>query len=135
MNWLLLGGKKMEAEWKPSDSEYDVRMVLEAHGLLPEGPLLDEALGLTSLYADLIRQLLGELPASVNRQKALLAIIEEGLMEDGIIPNKDEKKFDMPFIEEDLLREGIIPKSHEKKFDMPDKSRKPRKGGPDVTKK
>jgi hypothetical protein len=109
----------MEAEWKPSDSENDVRTVLEAHGLLPEGPLLDEALGLTSLYADLIRQLLGELPASVNRQKALLAIIEEGLMEDGIIPNKDEKKFDMPFIEEDLLREGIIPKSHEKKFDMP----------------
>ena len=46
MNWLLLGGKEMEAEWKPSDSENDVRTVLEAHSLLPEGPLLEEALGL-----------------------------------------------------------------------------------------
>jgi hypothetical protein len=42
---------------KPRDS--DVKRVLEAHGLLPEGPLLDEALGLTSLYADRIRQVLG----------------------------------------------------------------------------
>jgi hypothetical protein len=102
----------MEAEWKPSDSENGVRTVLEAHDLLPEDPLLDEALGLTSLYADLIRQLLGELPASVNRQKALLAIIEEGLMQDGIIPN-----------------------SHQRKFVLPDKIEEALKGGPDVTKK
>jgi hypothetical protein len=111
--------KEMEAEWKPSDSENDVRTVLEAHGLLPEGPLLDEALGLTSLYADRIRQLLVELHASVKRQTAVLAIIEEGLMQDGIIPNKHEKKFEMAFLEEILKREGIVP----------------RKGGPDVTKK
>ena len=109
----------MEAEWKPSDSENDVKTVLEAHGLLPEGPLLDEALGLTSLYADTIRQVLAKLPDSVNREKAVLAIIEEGLMEDGIIPNKHEKKFAMPFLEELLMREGIIPG----------------KGGPDGTKK
>ena len=64
----------MDAEWKPNDTH--VRKVLEAHGLLPEGPLLDEALGLGYLYADLIRQFLGELPPSVNRQKAILAIIE-----------------------------------------------------------
>jgi hypothetical protein len=56
---------------------------------------------------------------SVNREKAVLAIIEEGLMEDGIIPNKHEKKFEMAFLEEILKREGIVP----------------RKGGPDVTKK
>src|SRR5208337_1479779 len=115
----------MEEEWKPSDSESDVKTVLEAHGIVTEGPLLDEALGLTSLYADLIRRLLGELPASVNRQKALLAIIEEGLMEDGIIPNKHEKKFEMAFLEDGLMREGIVPSRHEKKFEMPDKSRKP----------
>ena len=101
----------MEAEWKPSDSENDVRTVLEAHGLVTEGPLLDEALELTSLYADLIRQLLGKLPASVNRQKALLAIIEEGLMQDGIIPN-----------------------SHQRKFVLPDKIEAALKGGPDGTK-
>jgi hypothetical protein len=104
--------KEMEAEWEPSDSENDVKTVLEAHDLLPEGPLLDEALGLTSLYADLIRQLLGKLPESVNRQKAILAVIEEGLMQDGIIPN-----------------------SHQRRFVMPDKIEEDLKGGPDVTKK
>ena len=104
----------MEAEWKPSDIENGVRTVFEAHRLVPEGPLLDEALGLTSLYADTIRKLLGELPASVDRKKALLAIIEEGLMQEGIIPNSHEKKFDMAFIEEGLMREGIIPKGHKK---------------------
>ncbi len=109
--------KKMDSDWKPDDS--DIKRVLEAHGLLPEGPLLDESLGLTSLYADTIRQVLKKLPDSVNREKAVLAIIEEGLMEDGIIPNKHEKKFEMPFLEELLMREGII---H-------------RKGGPDGTKK
>ena len=109
--------KKMDSEWKPDDS--DIKTVLEAHGLLPEGPLLDDALGLTSLYADTIRQVLAKLPDSVNREKAVLAIIEEGLMEDGIIPNKHEKKFKMAFLEELLMREGIIPG----------------KGGPDGTKK
>jgi hypothetical protein len=109
----------MEAEWKPSDREHDVRTVLEAHGLLPEGLLLEEALGLTSLNADIIRQILEKLPDSVNREKAVLAIIEEGLMQDGIIPNKHEKKFEMVFLEEILKREGIVPG----------------KGGPDVTKK
>ena len=102
-----------------SEWDKDVKVVLEAHDLLPESPLLDEALGLTSLYADIIRQVLEKLPDSVNREKAVLAIIEEGLMEDGIIPSKHEKKFGMPFLEELLMREGIIP----------------RKGGPDGTKK
>jgi hypothetical protein len=84
----------MDADWKPSDS--DVKTVLEEHGLLPEGPLLDEALGLASLYADRIRQLLSELPASVSRQKAVLAILEEGLMQEGIIPSRRGRKFQMP---------------------------------------
>jgi hypothetical protein len=82
----------MDADWKPSD----VKTVLEAHGLLPEGPLLEEAMGLASLYADRIRQLLSELPASVSRQKAVLAILEEGLMQEGIIPSKHGRKFVMP---------------------------------------
>jgi hypothetical protein len=107
----------MDSDYKPSES--DVKTVMEAHGLLPEGPLLDEALGLTSLYADIIRQILGELPDSVDREKAVLAIIEEGLMQDGIIPNRQEKKFEMAFLEERLMREGIIHKRQEKKFVMP----------------
>ncbi len=85
---------EMDENWKPSDS--DVKAVLEAHSLLPEGPLLDEALGLASLYSDRIRKLLSELPASVNRQKALMAILEEGLMQEGIIPNSHQRKFVIP---------------------------------------
>ncbi len=84
----------MDADWKPS--EIDVKTVLEAHGLLPEGPLLDEALGLASLYADRIRQLLEGLPASANKQKAILAILEEGMMQEGIIPSSRGRKFVMP---------------------------------------
>jgi hypothetical protein len=84
--------EEMDADWKPSD----VKTVLEAHGLLPEGPLFDEAMGLSSLYADRIRQLLSELPASVSRQKAILAILEEGLMQEGIIPSKHGRKFAIP---------------------------------------
>ncbi|HAM52111.1 MAG TPA: hypothetical protein DCP92_16005 [Nitrospiraceae bacterium] len=106
----------MDSDYKPSEN--DVKTVMEAHGLLPEGPLLDEALGLASLYADRIRQLLRELPDSVDRGKAVLAVIEEGLMQEGFIPNRQEKKFEMAIIEEGLMREGIIPKSHEKRFEL-----------------
>jgi hypothetical protein len=102
----------MNSDYKPSES--DVKTVLEAHGVLPSGPLLDEALGLSSLYADTIREVLEKFPDSVDRGKAVLSIIEEGLMEDGIIPNKHEKKFEMAFLEELLIREGIIAKRHEK---------------------
>ncbi len=98
----------MDSDYKPSES--DVKTVLEAHGLLPEGPLLDEAMELTSLYVDTIRQVLEKFPDSVDRGKAVLSIIEEGLMEDGIIPNKQEKKFETAFLEELLIREGIIRK-------------------------
>ena len=108
---------QIDPDFNPSES--DVKTVMEAHGLLPEGPLLDEALGLASLYTDKIRQLLGELPDSVNRGKAVLAIIEEGLMEDGIIPNTHEKKFEMAFLEEFLMREGIVVHKQEKKLEMP----------------
>jgi hypothetical protein len=68
--------QEMDADWKPRDS--DLKTVLEAHGLLLEGLLLDEALGLTSLYADRIRQVLGGISASADRQEAILAILEEG---------------------------------------------------------
>jgi len=85
----------MDADLKPTDS--DIIKVLEAHGLLPEGRLLDEIRGLASLYADLIQKRLGEIPVSVNRQKALLAVIEEGLMQEGIIPNNQKKQFELPF--------------------------------------
>ena len=84
----------MDSDYKVSES--DVKTVMEAHGLLTEGPILDEALGLASLYADKIRQLLGELPDSVSREKAVLAIIEEGLMREGIIPSRREKNFQTP---------------------------------------
>jgi hypothetical protein len=99
---------QIDPDYKPS--ERDVKTIMEAHGLVPEGPLLDEAMGLTSLYVDIIRQVLEKLPDSVNREKAVMAIIEEGLMEDGIIPSKHEKKFEMAFLEELLIREGIIRK-------------------------
>jgi hypothetical protein len=97
---------QMDSGYKPSES--DIKTVMAAHGLVPEGPLLDEAVGLTSLYADIIRQALEKLPDSVNREKVVLAIIEEGLMEDGNIPNEQEKKFEMASLEELLMREGII---------------------------
>jgi hypothetical protein len=100
-------------------NERDVKTVMEAHGLLTEGSILDEALGLASLYADKIRQLLGELPDSVSRGKAVLAIIEEGLLQEGFIPSGQAKKFEMPVIEEGLMREGIIPSRREKEFKMP----------------
>ena len=112
----------MDLNYEPSES--DVKKVMEAHGL-HEDPLLDKAWELTSLYADIIRQMLEKLPDSVNREKAVLAIIEEGLMEDGIIPNKNEKKFEMAFLEEELMRKGIVSSSHQRKFVKPDKSRKP----------
>ncbi len=84
----------METGYKLSDS--DTKRVLEAHGLLPEGPLLDEALGIVLLYADLIQKHLGDLPVSIDWQKALLAILEEGFMQEGIIPNAHKKQFEMP---------------------------------------
>jgi hypothetical protein len=102
----------MNSDYKPSES--DVKTVLEAHGILPAGSLLDEALGLSSLYADTIRQVLEKFPDSIDRGKAVLSIIEEGLMQDGIIPNKHEKKFEMAFLEELLIREGIVTRRHEK---------------------
>lgn len=84
----------METAYRPNDS--DVKRVLEAHGLLPEGPLLDEAIGIVVLYADLIQKHVADLPVSINRQKALLAILEEGFMQEGIIPNAHKRQFEMP---------------------------------------
>jgi hypothetical protein len=74
----------------------DVKAVLEAHGLLPEGPMLDEALKVVSLYSDRIQEVLSEFPERVDRHKALLAILEEGLMQEGFIPNNQERKFEAP---------------------------------------
>lgn len=81
----------MVTEWKPDDN--DIKTVLEAHGLLPEGVLLDDALGVAELYADRIELRLSESPASVDKGKALLAILEEGLMQEGLIPNNHERIF------------------------------------------
>lgn len=103
----------MISDYTPRES--DVKAVLEAHGLLPTGQLLDEALGLTLLYADTIRKVLEGFPDSVNRRNAVLAIIEEGLMEDGIIPNSHEKRFEMASLEELLMREGIVVAKRNKK--------------------
>ena len=82
------------ADWKPNDS--DIIRIFEAHGLIPEGPMFDEALGLASMYSDLILGRLNEVPESVNRKQALLVLLEEGLKQKGIIPNSQEKQFKMP---------------------------------------
>jgi hypothetical protein len=84
----------MDEEWKPSKN--DVIMVLEAHHLIPSGPLLEDALQLTSVYADRLRKRLEELPSSVDRKKALMAFLEEGFMQEGIIPNSHKNLFEMP---------------------------------------
>jgi hypothetical protein len=76
--------------------EKDVKTVLEAHGLLPVGPMFDEALKVVSLYSDRIQQILSGLPESVDKHKALLAILEEGLMQEGFIPGSHERKFEAP---------------------------------------
>jgi|GEM_PF-3218581 len=84
----------MSNQLTPSDK--DVKTVLEAHGILPEGPMLDEVMKVVSLYADRIQQVLSQVPESVDRHKALLAILEEGLMQEGFIPNNHERKFETP---------------------------------------
>ena len=84
----------MSNQLTPSDK--DVKTVLEAHGLLPEGPMLDEVMKTVSLYSDRIQQGLSEFPESVDKHKALLAILEEGLMQEGFIPNNHERKFQVP---------------------------------------
>ena len=84
----------MSNQLTPSDK--DVIIVLEAHGLLPEGPMLDEALNVVSLYSDRIQEVLSGFPESVDKHKALLAILEEGFMQEGFIPNSHERKFEAP---------------------------------------
>jgi hypothetical protein len=84
----------MSNQLTPSDK--DVIIVLEAHGLLPEGPMLDEALNVVSLYSDRIQEVLSGFPESIDRHKALLAILEEGLMQEGFIPSKQGRKFEAP---------------------------------------
>ncbi len=84
----------MNADLKPNDS--DVKVVFEEHGLLPDGPLFEEALELLSLYEERIGQLLGPFTAPTDKQKAILAILEEGFMQEGIIPNRHGRKFQMP---------------------------------------
>jgi len=81
----------MDKELTPYEN--DIRTVLEAHGLLAEGELLDDALGVAELYADRIQLRLSESPATVDKRKALLAILEEGLMQEGLIPNNHERIF------------------------------------------
>lgn len=81
----------MDKELTPYEN--DIKTVLEAHGLLAEGVLLDDALGIAELYADRIQLRLSEFPKTVDRQKALLAILEEGLMQEGLIPNNHERIF------------------------------------------
>jgi hypothetical protein len=75
-------------------SEKDVKTVLEAHNLLPEGPMLEEALNVLSLYSDRIQELLAKIPPSADKHKALLAIIEEGLMQEGFIPSSQGRRFE-----------------------------------------
>ena len=84
----------MSNQLTPGDK--DVKTILEAHGLLPEGRTLEEALKVVSLYSDRVQEILSGLPESVDRHKALLAILEEGLMQEGFIPNNHERQFEAP---------------------------------------
>jgi hypothetical protein len=74
----------------------DVKTVLEAHGVLPEGPMFDDVMKVVSLYSDRIQELLSKFSDPVSKKKALLAILEEGLMQEGFIPNTHERKFELP---------------------------------------
>jgi hypothetical protein len=76
--------------------EQDVKTVLEAHGVLPEGPMFDETMKVVSLYADRIQDLLSKFSDPTGKKKALLAILEEGLMQEGFIPNTHARKFELP---------------------------------------
>ena len=84
----------MSNQLPPDDK--DVKTVLEAHGVLPECPMFDEALKVVSLYSDRIRELLSKYSDPVIKKKALLAILEEGLMQEGFIPNTHERQFELP---------------------------------------
>jgi hypothetical protein len=84
----------MSNQLTPDDK--DVKTVMEAHGVLPDGPMFDEALKVVSLYADRIQGLLSKYSDPAIKKKALLAILEEGLMQEGFIPNTHERKFDLP---------------------------------------
>jgi hypothetical protein len=76
--------------------EKDVKTVLEAHGVLPDGPMFDEAMKVVALYAARIQELLSKYADPAGQQIALLAILEEGLMQEGFIPNTHERKFELP---------------------------------------
>lgn len=76
--------------------EKDVKTVMEAHGVLPDGPMFDEALNVVALYSDRIQELLSKYSDPVSKKKALLAILEEGLMQEGFIPNTHGRKFELP---------------------------------------
>lgn len=76
--------------------EKEVKTVMEAHGVLPDGPMFDEALKVVSLYSDRIQELLSKYSDPASKKKALLAILEEGLMQEGFIPNTHERKFELP---------------------------------------
>jgi hypothetical protein len=84
----------MSNQLTPDDK--DVKTVLEAHGLLPEGPMLDEALKVVVLYSERIQDLLLKYPDPIRKKKAILAILEEGFMQEGFIPNSHERKFELP---------------------------------------
>jgi hypothetical protein len=84
----------MSNQLTPDDK--DVKTVMEAHGVLPDGPMFDEALKVVALYSDRIQDLLAKYSDPVIKKKALLAILEEGLMQEGFIPNAHARKFELP---------------------------------------
>ncbi len=84
----------MNTEWKPYEN--DIKTVLEAHDMLPEGDLLAQALDAAALYVEQIQQVLSEFPPSVDKRAALMAILEEGLMQEGLIPDNHERIFKTP---------------------------------------
>ena len=50
--------------------EKDVKTVMEAHGVLPDGPMFDEALKVVSLYTDRIQELLSKYVGSCEQKES-----------------------------------------------------------------
>lgn len=80
--------------WMPGESE--VRQVMDAHGLLPEDALFAQAMDVLAMYSDSIGAALAETASPEDKVKAALAALEEILMQEGIVPDNQEKQFAPP---------------------------------------
>jgi hypothetical protein len=80
--------------WMPGEPE--VRQVMDAHGLLPEDALFAQAMDVLAMYSDSIGAALAKASSAEDKVKTALAMLEEILMQEGIIPDNQEKQFLLP---------------------------------------